>query len=127
MSPSSSNRDRRELVRLMVLNEICDDGENIDQIILPHLAKLGAKLGWTVERAEVVAAMTSLVEEGLAVACHLSPFPGEFREFFGMPPVHEIEEYFSTYFFVTEKGKQLHLSDDSWWPFGDLDYREALE
>jgi hypothetical protein len=30
---------RSDLVRLMVLNAISDDYENVDQVILPHVAK----------------------------------------------------------------------------------------
>jgi hypothetical protein len=35
--------DRRELVRLFVLSDVCDDYENIDQIILPFVAENGAR------------------------------------------------------------------------------------
>ena len=35
--------DRIELVRLLFLGEICDDYENVDQIILPRVAKDAAK------------------------------------------------------------------------------------
>lgn len=36
-----------------------------------------------------------------------------------MPPLDVVEEYFTTYFFITEKGMDLHLADDSWWPFDE--------
>ena len=32
--------DRRELIRRMVLNAICDDFENVDQIILPVVERV---------------------------------------------------------------------------------------
>ena len=44
------------------------------------------------------------------------PFSGELRS---MPPLDQVEENFKTYFYITEKGKELHLSDDAWWPFDD--------
>jgi hypothetical protein len=37
--------ERDERIRQMVLCEISDDYENVDQIILPHVAKQCAKLG----------------------------------------------------------------------------------
>ena len=37
----------------------------------------------------------------------------------GMPGVDAVEENFTTYFYITEKGMDLHLSDDTWWPFDD--------
>jgi len=36
-----------------------------------------------------------------------------------MPPLDVVEENFETYFYITKKGMDLHLSDDSWWPFGN--------
>ena len=36
-----------------------------------------------------------------------------------MPPIGPVEEDFRTYFYITKKGMDLHLSDDSWWPFDD--------
>lgn len=59
---------RAEFVKRLVLNEICDDFENLDQIILPHVAEDGRKCGLTIERAEIVEALSALVENGLAKA-----------------------------------------------------------
>jgi hypothetical protein len=67
----------------------------------------------------VVEALASLIEDGLAKAYRLSskdPFATELQ---GMPPTEVIEEYFKTYFLITKKGMDLHLSDDTWWPFDD--------
>jgi hypothetical protein len=57
---------RSELVRRLVLNAICDDYENVDQILLPNVAKDGARFGLAVERPEVVNALAGLIEDGLA-------------------------------------------------------------
>jgi hypothetical protein len=109
--------DRNELIRWMVLDEICDDYENVDQIILPDVARDCAKLGFVVDRSNIVKALGELIEGGLAKAYLLSGTkPEELR---GMPSLDVIEEDFKTYFYVTPKGKELHLSDDSWWPFDD--------
>jgi hypothetical protein len=103
---------RSEFVRRLVLNSICDDFENVDQIILRDVAETAAKSGFTVDRAEVVNALTGLVEEGLAKAYILpgsgrNPLSGELS---GMPPMDAVEEDFKTYFYITKKGLELHLS-----------------
>jgi len=105
----------------MVLNTMCDDFENIDQIILPLVARDCAKLGFSVERTKIVKTVTELVMDGLAKAYDLSannkdPFSGEIQ---GMPPVDGVEEDFKTYFYPTKKGMDFHLSDGTWWPFDD--------
>jgi hypothetical protein len=53
--------DRSELVRLLVLCEICDDYENVDQIIFPGVARDAARCGLVIERSEVVNALAGLI------------------------------------------------------------------
>jgi hypothetical protein len=108
--------DRNELVRRLVLNAICDDYENVDQVILRDVAQDAAKLGLDLERPDVVAALANLVHDGLAKAYRLS---SKAEELEGMPPLDVVEEDFKTYFYITKKGMDLHLSDDSWWPFDE--------
>src|ERR1700676_4050501 len=110
---------RRELVRRLVLNWISDDYENVDQIILHHVAADGARGGVAIERLEVVEALGGLIEEGLAKAYLLSGTKPHVRELQGMPAIDVVEENFKTYFYITKQGKDLHLSDDKWWPFDD--------
>lgn len=107
----------------MVLGSMCDDFENIDQIILPTVARDCTKLGFTVDRAEIVKTVSDLVGDGLVKAYDMSnakrdPFSGELS---GMPPVDIVEEDFKTYFYVTETGLDFHRSDRNWWPFDDDD------
>jgi hypothetical protein len=109
---------RKEFVRRLVLNSICDFGENVDQCILKDVGKDGAKCGLSIDRTEVVETLAGLVADGLAKASFLSPREPE-REIQGMPSMDVIEEFFTTYFFITEKGMALHLSDDIWYPFDD--------
>ncbi len=102
---------------------MCDDFENIDQILLPVVARDCAKLGLSVERAEIVKTVSDLVMDGLVKAYDLSgtnrdPFSGELP---GMPAVDIVEEDFKTYFYPTKRGMDFHLSDDTWWPFDDDD------
>jgi len=106
---------RSEFVRRLVLNSICDDGENVDQIILWDVNRDAAKCGLAIERAEIVDALAGLVADGLAKAS----FPGESVKIEGMPPMDVVEEFFKTYFFITEMGMELHLSDGTWYPFDD--------
>jgi hypothetical protein len=110
--------DRTELVPRMVLNAICDDYENVDQVIFPQVAEDCAKLGLIVERSDIVAALAELVADGLATAYLLSS-TGPSKEVPGMPPMDVVEENFKTYFYVTPKGMSLHLSDDAWWTFDE--------
>ena len=64
--------NRHELLRRLVLNSICDDYENIDQVILRDVAEEGAKRGLKIERSEIVDALAGLIEDGLAKAYLLS-------------------------------------------------------
>jgi hypothetical protein len=119
-----SGLTRIQLVERLVLGAICDDFENVDQIILPTVAKGAAMCGVTVQRSDVVEALSTLVHAGMAKVYDLSapggdPFNGELPS---VPPLDVIEEDFRTYCFVTKKGLEFHLSDPSW-PFdneGDL-------
>ena len=108
---------RSEFVRWMVLNEISDDYENVDQIILPNVAKDGAKCGLTIQRSEIVDALARLIEDGMAKAYLLSSTQPHVTELQSMPPLDIVEEYFRTYFYITKKGMDLHLSDETWRPF----------
>ena len=114
---------RAEFVQRLVLNAICDDFENVDQVILRGVAEVGAICGLTIHRPEVVAALWALVEAGMAKAYELSasvrdPFSGELK---GMPPLDSVEEDFRTYFYITKKGMDFHQADGTWWPLDDED------
>ena len=111
--------DRIELVRMLVLNEICDDYENVDQIILPRVAKDAAKCGLVIERSEIVNALAGLIQDGLAKAYLLSPFEPYATELQGMPALDVIEKDFETYFHATKKGIDFQLSHWTSWPFDD--------
>jgi hypothetical protein len=108
--------DRSDLVRRLILNEICDDFEGLDRIIFPNVTKNGDRFGVKIQRAEVVAEMGKLVNEGLAKAYDLSvgiqnPFSGELGK---MPDI--TEENFRIHFYITPKGMEFHQSNDEWWP-----------
>ncbi|MGA1994826.1 MAG: hypothetical protein ABSH45_03515 [Bryobacteraceae bacterium] len=112
---------RSEFIRRLVLNAICDDFENVDQVILPEVTRVGAKCGLAVHRSDVLEALCGLVGTGLAKAYHLSgtdrdPFSGEIQ---GMPSLAIPEKDFRTYFYVTKQGTDFHLADSTWWPLDD--------
>ncbi len=112
---------RAEFVQRLILNSICDDFENVDQVILRDVAGVAAKCGLTVERPEVLDNLRSLVEAGLAKGYDLSaatadPLAGELQ---GMPPLDAPETDFRTYFYPTQKGMEFHDSDGTWWPLDD--------
>jgi hypothetical protein len=114
---------RAEFVQRLILNTMCDDLENVDQVILRHVAEVAAKCGLIVERPEAVESLRALVDAGLAKAYDLStgstdPFSGEIR---GMPPLGTPEEDFTTYFHPTQTGMEFHESDGTWWPLDDDD------
>jgi len=96
--------NKEKLISEIVLNEIADDYENIDQIIFPSVQKECARLGIQAERSDIVKALADLVEHGLAHAYRLScREPAKQLE--GMPSVDIVEEDFTTYFYITRKGK----------------------
>lgn len=113
--------DHGEFVRRAVLASICDDYENVDQVILRQVAEEGSKQGIAVDRSEIVSALAALIEGGLAKAYTLSctePFSVELG---GMPELDVIEMDFATYFLATKKGVELHLADYPCWRSEDDD------
>ncbi len=111
--------NRSELVRLLVLDAISDDYENVDQVILRYVSEDCAKCGLTIERSEIGDALAGLIQDGLAKAYLLSGVEPFSTELDGMPPIDLIEENFRTYFYITKKGMDLQRSDRTGWPFDD--------
>lgn len=113
--------DRTELVRRLALNAICDDYENVDQVIFREVAETGSKCGLTIGRQEVVDTLAGLVEDGMAKAYALSSREPYCTELPGMPPLDSIEEDFKTYFYITKHGMDFHCSDHRWFPLDKED------
>jgi hypothetical protein len=112
--------NRIELIRRLVLNAICDGYQNVDQVILQQVSEGGAMLGLTViTRSEILDALAGLIADGLAKAYLLSSREPHSTELQGMPSLDVVEENFTTYFDITKKGMDFHLSDDTWRPFDD--------
>ena len=114
---------RAEFLRRLILNSMCDDFENVDQVILRDVAGVAAKCGFTIERPDVVQNLRALVEAGLVKAYDLAPGIGDpfLGELQGMPPLDAPEDCFRTYFYPTQKGMDWHKADPTWWPLDDDD------
>ena len=114
---------RDEFVQRLIVNSMCDDFENVDQVILRDVAEVAAKCGMTVERSEVVQNLRTLVEAGLVKAYDLAAATGDpfESELDVMPPLDVPEAYFRTYFYPTQKGMDWHKADRRWWPLDDDD------
>ncbi|MCU1328751.1 MAG: hypothetical protein JWN34_4121 [Bryobacterales bacterium] len=95
--------NRNELIRLIVLNEVCDDYENLDQTILANASSEARRHGFVVSRRDVVEALTALLHCSLIKAYRLAPqrAPEVLVE---MPDLSVAEQNFTTYFFATPEG-----------------------
>jgi hypothetical protein len=81
--------DRNEILRRLVLNQICDD---------------------------YVEALYGLIADKLANA-YLMSSKGPFAIRLEHTPSLDIpEDNFTTFFYITEKGMSEHLADAPWWP-----------
>ena len=115
---SRTFRDRAELIRMFVLDEIMDDYEELDHIT-ERIAPLGRQCGVLIQRQDVAQALISLTENGFAKAYSLGR---NSREIEGVPPLDTIQDsdqYTRCYFLVTDSGREEHRRQDSLWPFDD--------
>lgn len=106
--------ERREYIRRLVMNAVCDDYENVDQTIISSVNRDGELLGITVVRAEVVEVLRELFEDGLVRAWRLASRPPHAVQLSYMPPLDVPETNFKTYFDLSPEGMRVHLADDSW-------------
>jgi len=105
---------------MVVLDQISDDYECLHQIT-KQVADLTSRCGLTIETPEILAALGDLISGGLARAYRLSP---KVEGIDGMPPIDQIGSpgepgIDDVFFWVTEKGMQLQLSDYPDWPFDE--------
>ena len=117
-SGQGSVASRAELVRMLVLNVISDDYENLVVAIEPPVVRDGAMCGLEIDRTQIVRALTELVELGWAKAYR---FGGVSREvpppIDGMLSLKEMEDPLVGYFYITPAGRK---AQDSYpYPFDD--------
>lgn len=119
MSPVNANSGPAQdgILRLLVLDAICDDYENIDQVIRPRVAADCAKLAIPLDRTRLVETLSQLVADGLAKAYRLSP-TSPVVEFSAMPPGDPDGRDNGTYFYITPAGHDFHNSAEDW-PFDE--------
>jgi hypothetical protein len=99
---------------MFVLNAICDDYEDMEQIS-KDVFDLGARCGLTIQVSDIIEGLESLIEAGLAKA-FLFDQPPPSQEIDGVPTSYG-SDYL--YFFITPKGRELHQEDYSPWPFDE--------
>jgi hypothetical protein len=108
---------RRELVRRIVLNEICDDYENLSVSIADPVGRRVRDCGFTIERSEIAMLLLELVELGWAKAYQLGG--QEVVEYDRMPSVEEMDNPNGAWFYVTHAGMKVQSAGYEGWPFDD--------
>jgi hypothetical protein len=108
---------RIEFVRRLVLNEICDDYEDLE-MVNKWVFKTSARCGLTVTQSDVIKSLIVLIESGMAKAYRFEPMAKGPNEVNGPLQLDEIQKF---YFWATQQGIDLQVSDGSWWPFDDND------
>jgi hypothetical protein len=79
--------------------------------MLREVVERGANCGLAIDRADVVDMLAELVRDGMAKAYLLSGTAPFFTELQCMPPLDPIESDFKTYFYITDKGRDVLASD----------------
>jgi hypothetical protein len=108
---------------MLVLNEICDDYENLAISIEMPIMERGGRCGLYVDKGEIVHALQELVELGLArpYRLHGDRRPNWAEEMERMPSLEEMESPDGAWFFRTDAGLEAQLADWQPWPFDDDD------
>ena len=115
---ATSNVNRTELVRHLVLTAISDDYENLE-MIHQLVAKRSSRCGLSISISEIIRALGNLIEAGFASPYQLSgTAPPQVME--GRLSPGQFEDFY-TYFLTTQKGMELLRSDRSSWPFDEQD------
>jgi hypothetical protein len=108
----SHKSDRAELLRMFVLDAIADDYENLEQICA-DVSAMSTRCALLVQCSDVTKALVSLIASGLASPYKLRPTAEKVE---GIPATDALGSY---YYWVTEKGREVQLSDYAGWPFGE--------
>lgn len=104
---------RSELIRMFVLDVIADDYEDLEKIYA-DANELAERSGLSIQKSEILEGLIDLIGSGLASAFILTTVP--IQKIDGVPPLDKMKDY---YFWVTNKGKELQLSDYGGWPFDE--------
>jgi hypothetical protein len=120
---------RAELIRMLVLNSIADDYENLEQIA-KDVTRMSTECGVSVSTDEILNGLSDLIESNLATAYRFDRFRDRWIEFKSMPERSEIGSPRETnindaWFWVTERGKEMVIAHGPDWPFDDDDKLRA--
>ena len=123
MATMAQAKTRAELLRLLVLNVIADDYENLTVSIAGPIAEVGAKCGLSFQKLEIVQALTELVAGGLAKVyrLHGDGRPDWAEEIHGMPSLEEMEDFDGAWFYIAEGGLEVLRANRDAWPLDDDD------
>jgi hypothetical protein len=110
---------RSELVRRLVLNEICDDYENLAVSIEMPVKEWGGRCGLFVEKEEIVQALKELVELGWAKAYRFVRSSGPPEEIDRFPTIEDMEDPYGAWFYRTAEGLKAQLAEWDPWPFDE--------
>jgi hypothetical protein len=99
---------RAELLRLFVLNAMCDDYEELE-MIYDVVLRDTERCGMPASQSEILRALTEVVETGLAKAYRLRGEP--LGELPGLPPLEEMEMPHRIYYYLTPNGKEVQQSE----------------
>jgi hypothetical protein len=103
-SGQCSVASRAELLRLVVLRNIADSYVNLVNSIASPVVRDGAKCGMVIERAEIVRALTELVELGWAKAYLGNTVSRQFEPMERAPTRAEMEDLDGAWFYITPEG-----------------------
>ena len=103
--------DRRELIRMLVLNEISDDYEEPTHIF-EQLANVGRSFGVPIDESDITRALGELVRSGWAKAYRFTG--ADAQELLGFPSPDDRDSYY----LITNKGREAHSAFGGW-PFDD--------
>ena len=109
---------RSEWIRRLVLNGICDDYEDIEQIT-KYVHDVGPRCAITISHDEIIQTLRELIELGYAKAWDLSRWPDPATtDCQGMPPSEDITPM-DPRFFRTEEGLAFQKARSTGGPFDE--------
>jgi hypothetical protein len=109
---------RRDQIRMFVLDVIADDYEEVEHIIEVVANWFGCcNLG--INRNEIVLALISLTQDGLARGYHLMETPGNKPEEIDARLSPDQIQPYDPYFWITDKGREEVKLPNDGWPLDD--------
>lgn len=106
--------NRAEFIRMFILDVVCDDYESL-QKIFEDAASFSKQFQVDLTPQELVEALAGLIAEGLVDCYRLSPdAPNE--RIRGVPENVSVADH---YFYISDEGRPIHMSEYPFWPWDD--------